>query len=262
MTTIQNAFDLIEQNYPAALLEADRWLLWQYLPDINPTKKPRKAPYYANGQPRTTTESPEDIARLVDFATVKAAFEEKPGRYAGPGIALGLDTFDHIQGIDLDGIEEKGLHSLASTLPGLVEVSPSGKGVHALGIGADFQTLASGNNSSGIEAYSHGRFFTCTGQVLRGQLEDLAPFVTSTLAPLHEAGKPARTAGTGAVDGFADTPTEAQVRDLRSALASMRSDDRDLWVRIGLSLKTAGEMGRGLWIEWSQTSSLYDPADA
>jgi|GEM_PF-5716916 len=260
MTTAANTFTLIEQNYPATLLEADRWLLWQYLPDINPEKKPRKVPHYADGGHRTTTDTPEDAARLVDFATVKAAFEAKPGRHEGPGIALGLDTFDHLQGIDMDGIEEKGLQSLASTLPGLVEVSPSGKGLHALGIGADFQTL--GSNKSGIEAYSHGRFFTCTGQVIRGQLEDLAPFVTCTLAPLHEAGKPARAAGDGAVDGFADAPTEAQVRDLRSALASMRSDDRELWVRMGLALATAGEMGRGLWIEWSQTSSLYDPADA
>lgn len=51
-------------------------------------------------------------------------------------------------------------------------------------------------------------------------------------------------------------------RDLRSALASMRADDRDLWVRMGHALKELGEQGRGLWIEWSQTSDKYDPADA
>jgi hypothetical protein len=51
-------------------------------------------------------------------------------------------------------------------------------------------------------------------------------------------------------------------RELRSALASLRSDDRDLWVRMGMALKTLGDVGRGLWIEWSQTSNKYDPADA
>lgn len=51
-------------------------------------------------------------------------------------------------------------------------------------------------------------------------------------------------------------------RDLRSALASMRSDDRHLWVRMGHALKELGEQGRGLWLEWSQTSDLYDPVDA
>lgn len=50
--------------------------------------------------------------------------------------------------------------------------------------------------------------------------------------------------------------------DLRSALASMRSDDRALWVAMGHALKELGDQGRGLWIEWSQTSEKYDPADA
>lgn len=50
--------------------------------------------------------------------------------------------------------------------------------------------------------------------------------------------------------------------DLRSALASMRADDRDLWVRMGHALKHLGDQGMGLWLEWSQTSPKYDPADA
>ncbi len=54
----------------------------------------------------------------------------------------------------------------------------------------------------------------------------------------------------------------ATLRDLRSALASLRADDRDLWVRMGLALKTLGDAGRALWIEWSQTSDKYNPADA
>ena len=52
------------------------------------------------------------------------------------------------------------------------------------------------------------------------------------------------------------------VIDLRSALASLRADDRDLWVAIGHALKPLGEVGRGLWIEWSQTSDKYDPRDS
>lgn len=51
-------------------------------------------------------------------------------------------------------------------------------------------------------------------------------------------------------------------RDLRSALTAMRADDRDLWVRMGHALKELGEQGRGLWLEWSQTSDKYDAADA
>lgn len=51
-------------------------------------------------------------------------------------------------------------------------------------------------------------------------------------------------------------------RELRSALASLRSDDRDTWVDMGMALKELGDVGRALWIEWSQTSEKYDAADA
>ncbi|MEI6414997.1 MAG: DUF5906 domain-containing protein [Pseudomonadota bacterium] len=181
----------------------------------------------------------------------------KPGHYTGLGIALGLDTFDNLQGIDLDNIETNHLQDLADSLPGLVELSPSGQGVHALGMGNPFRTL--GSNKSGIEAYSEGRFFTVTGKVLRGSIEDLAPFVNDVLVPRH-----ARVNGKAyqPTEAWADLPNDSQVKDLRSALASLRSDDRDLWTRIGLALATAGERGRALWFEWSQTSDKYDPVDA
>lgn len=52
------------------------------------------------------------------------------------------------------------------------------------------------------------------------------------------------------------------VRDLRSALTALRADDRTQWVDMGLALKTLGDRGRGLWLEWSQTSDKYDPQDA
>ena len=42
--------------------------------------------------------------------------------------------------------------------------------------------------------------------------------------------------------------TDSTYRELRSALAAMPSDDRDLWVRIGLALKELGDRGRALWI--------------
>ncbi len=62
-------------------------------------------------------------------------------------------------------------------------------------------------------------------------------------------------------DTWADIPTNAQARDLRSALASISSDDRELWIKLGHALKTAGEQGWSLFNEWSQTSDKYDPAD-
>jgi RecA-family ATPase len=50
--------------------------------------------------------------------------------------------------------------------------------------------------------------------------------------------------------------------DLRSALLSMRSDDYETWYRMGLALKELGDIGRGMWLEWSSTSTKYNAAEA
>lgn len=52
------------------------------------------------------------------------------------------------------------------------------------------------------------------------------------------------------------------VRDLRSALMSMRADDYDLWVRMGLALRELGDIGRALWMEWSSQSEKFDARKA
>jgi RepB DNA-primase from phage plasmid/Primase C terminal 2 (PriCT-2) len=49
------------------------------------------------------------------------------------------------------------------------------------------------------------------------------------------------------------------VTELRSALFCMRSDDRDLWVRMGHALKELGDIGQALWLEWSATSEKFNP---
>lgn len=52
------------------------------------------------------------------------------------------------------------------------------------------------------------------------------------------------------------------VRDLRSALTAINADEYSLWIDIGHALKTIGNQGRSLWLEWSQTSAKYDPIEA
>lgn len=52
------------------------------------------------------------------------------------------------------------------------------------------------------------------------------------------------------------------VDDLRSALAAIPSDDRDLWVRFCLALRPCGQQGWDLWDEWSRKSVKYDPVDS
>jgi putative DNA primase/helicase len=120
------------------------------------------------------------------------------GDYAGLGFALGPDGSGSWQGIDLDGLSRHpDLALLVARLPGYVEGSPSGDGVHAIGFGARFETL--GSNASGIEAYAAGRYFTVTGSAIgTGTIEDIGPFVATVLAPIHGKVPATRTVGKGA----------------------------------------------------------------
>jgi len=52
-----------------------------------------------------------------------------------------------------------------------------------------------------------------------------------------------------------------QLEELRSAMAGIPSDDRDLWVKFGLALCPIGQAGFDLWREWSIKSEKFDPVD-
>lgn len=59
-------------------------------------------------------------------------------------------------------------------------------------------------------------------------------------------------------DGSELHVTESTVRDLRSALNHLDSDNTKTWFDVGLALKTIGNIGRDLWIEWSKKSHKWD----
>ncbi len=244
-------------SLPDAMRAAKRWLLWRSEPS---PKKPRKVPYYVNGRRRAgKVDSTNDWANLADFPIALAALQT--GNYTGLGFALGPDgTGNCWQGIDLDGMSERPELSLvAKDLPGYTETSPSGDGMHAIGYGNAFALL--GSNSSGLEAYSHGRYFTVTAD--KSGIHPpvcLADFVDQRLKPMH-AGGSCNSESAAQVAAGESVPPET-VSELRSALFHIRADDRDLWQRMGHALKTLGVTGRGLWLNWSATSEKFDSADA
>ena len=63
-----------------------------------------------------------------------------------------------------------------------------------------------------------------------------------------------RHGGANADDSSVITLSPESIQHLRSALLSMKADDYDLWIDCGMALKTLGDVGRGLWLEWSLTS--------
>lgn len=102
-----------------------------------------------------------------------------------------------------------------------------------------------------------------------------APFLTKSIRVLNTAPFPAPKIlaafppASAPVAPLAGTLAEAtehatpqQVTELRSALAFMRADDRDVWIANGQRLKPLGEVGRGLWVDWAQTSDAWKPGDA
>lgn len=241
----------------AVMATARRWLLWRSLPQ--PGRKPLKVPHYLNGGQRGTTDTDADRAMLARYHEAKNVLAGKDDEW-GLAFALGPDgTGNHWQGIDLDDVKENRLADLANTVAGYVEMSPSGEGAHAIGYGRHFAAL--GANASGVEAYAAGRFFTVTERTIRDSgLVCLAQHVEQYLAPRHAAGR-ATIADSGATVEVVQVDPKT-VTELRSALTHMRSDDYHVWIRMGLALRELGDVGRGLWLEWSATSDKYDPKQA
>jgi hypothetical protein len=246
-------------DLPDAMKAARRWLAWKAV-QIAPHPKPRKIPYYTTGEPRSgALDGAEDVARLASFDAAVTAL--LTGEYAGLGFALGPDGSGGCwQGIDLDDVHARpGLKFIADELPGYVERSPSGHGVHAIGYGRRFRTL--GPNRTGIEAYSAARFFTVTGESMTfGEPVDLSEFVDKQLAPLHGQASD-RWSQESARSTSSPEVSQQLLSDLRSALGSLDPDDYDTWIGAGLALKGLGPPGRDLWDGWAKASGKHDPTE-
>jgi primase-polymerase (primpol)-like protein len=122
-------FDIetLERNLPQEIRAMRRFLLWRYEPG---KEQPRKVPYYAvrrkaaSNRPKTWN----------TFKGVLDIYKENSGYFNGMGFVLG----EGITGVDLDHVvDEDGnldpeAAKIVDALPGYVERSPSGEGLHIL----------------------------------------------------------------------------------------------------------------------------------
>lgn len=226
---------------------AKRWLLWkeEWMPGKT---KPSKVPYYVNGTRRSDLYNDND--KLVSY---EEAYKALDLEYTGLGFALGDDgTGKFWQGIDLDDkLNPKIMEELKNTLPSYVEVSPSGKGYHSIGYGEKFESWS----NDGIEVYSHGRYFTFTGHIVRDDdVVDIKPFVEKTLGKF----KKKKSESTQVIY---EITADEQLK-LRDALNYIGCDDRKIWQEASFHLYGYGDIGLGLWLSWGQLSEKYDPVDA
>jgi KaiC/GvpD/RAD55 family RecA-like ATPase len=186
---------------PPEMLAARRWLLW----------KDGKRPFYPSGIPRNgRLDAQDDLDRLGTLDDALAALE-RDAAYQGLGFALGYDPElgKHWQGLDLDhalsgaAFTTERARVLYDLTAGYAERSPSGAGLHVLGLGEAFRSVKWHRpGEQAVELYSGGRFFTVTGAMLRdGGLPDLAPLAARVRADLLAAGhvreRKARSAAAG-----------------------------------------------------------------
>ena len=245
---------------PQAMQERRQWLLWRF-EQFEGDKKPRKVPYWANGQKRKGKQGADaDRAKLTDFDTALDTLEKR--RFDGIGFAF--LPGDGLIGIDIDGAidTETGevsarCRSIIEACSSYTELSPSGRGVHII-VAGESETFK--NNDVGVEVFCGRQFFTCTGRRWEGTPAEVMPIADSTLRRLRATVRPARPPAADAPPRPAPrTDTEDTPALLESALGQLGADmPHDDWVTVGMALKEAmGEAGFRLWDYWSSKGSKY-----
>lgn len=151
--------NVLFENIPAQLTRLDRWVVWHYEERNGKLTKPPYVP--ALGKKRHA---------LVNVPSTWGTFEQakntsKNGGFDGIGFVLGQGIF----GIDFDHATDEMVKE-ALSLGSYTEWSPSGHGVHVIGLS---QLVLKGRKKGSVELYMQGRYFTVTGSVVSGSHPDL-----------------------------------------------------------------------------------------
>ena len=251
------------KRLPEAISSKRRFLLWRH--EWNEKRKRLvKTPYYVSGRKRFgDLDSPKDLNRLTDLKSALAALAASQDTNPYDGIGYALVAKDGIGAFDLDKcLTPEGdllpshagryLAERAEAEGAYIEVSPSGQGLRILGPSSD----PTAYSKNGLEYWGEGRYVTLTGSVWAN------PKGWKDLSHLRET-LPTRDQKEKVYDAEEDSlVTNRVVEELRSALSSMSSDERSLWISMGMALKTIGDRGKELWLDWSATSDKFDEDDA
>ena len=149
------------------LKDVEQWVCWD-------TKSGRKMPISVKGGPASSTD-PRTWSSYIDALECMNI-----NGYDGVGFVFSKD--DEFCGVDLDdcidddGIISEKAMSIVDTLNSYTEISPSGKGLKIFG---RCKELLKGRNRDKLEAYTHGRFFTVTRDIIgdNDNLNDITGFM-------------------------------------------------------------------------------------
>ena len=168
----------VRANLPDDIKGLPRFVLWAYDKDKNGNLT--KVPYCQKGK-RASTKNP---ATWNTFDGVIKLYEQGNGYFSGIGVVLGdgLAGIDCDNVIDAEGNLDAEAREVLETVPGYVEITPSGRGLHILTWAAlpkDRAWVKLGEKgkpkgeAKGFEFYDETspRYLTITGDVFEGRAE-------------------------------------------------------------------------------------------
>lgn len=147
------------QNFPKALRELRQWVVWKF---VVRDGKQTKVPFQPNGD-HAKSDAPETWCSFDECVQAVSRFD-----------GIGFVFLEGIVGIDLDkcikdnGALEPWAREIVEQFPSYTELSPSKRGLHII-LESDIGKV--GRKTGNLECYSHGRFFTVTGDVFEGRSE-------------------------------------------------------------------------------------------
>lgn len=262
VTTIKPHIRSIE--CPAEIRTLPAWLMWR-LEYHEGEDKPRKVPFYANGQRRHGKQGDRaDRQQLATFDAARAA----AARRGMDGVGLALLPEWGVTALDFDHcvLQSGELHPdvAAIAAQSYAEWSPSGQGVRVLFKG-NLLNRKSFDGDFGFETFSTKGFVTLTGNRLdicdvMGNADTIAD-VTPEVMGLFTRRFGQRADGE-AVGHNAEVLGLTQL-EIDRALEAMDPDlGHDDWLHVGMALhhETRGE-GFDIWNDWSERGAKYPGRD-
>lgn len=138
-----------------------------------------------------------------------------------------------------------------------VFLKPEGSLAGTLGKGVDLKV----NGYVIVEPSNHASGHVYEWDEGCNPLEGAIPSPLPDWIRSHESGKGyPDNSGVGIITNFG--MTDDQFYDVVDALRFIDSEERDIWLRVGMALFSANDKrGYGMWCDWSANSDKYDQAD-
>jgi hypothetical protein len=207
-------FDDLRLNIPKTLIERDQWVLWW------PDKTPASAAWELNCD--TNRPWPAATNDPSSWASFDKAVERIEEGWPVAGVGYVFQPKDGIVGLDLDNALSDGgelkpwAAPIVEQLPDtFIEISPSGRGLHAFFYGDLDRARKIRLADGGVELYNAGRYFTMSGKPWKG-----APLEIERcpgVIPVVDSLRPARVNGT---DPLSES-TPVQQGERNNTLASL-----------------------------------------